>query len=98
MAQWKTKLIVQASDGTMETNAISIKKGIFQGDSLSPLLFCIALIPLTSMLRTMKIGYKLRNDRRLVNHLLFMDDLKLFANNENNINILIEKVKTLAMI
>jgi hypothetical protein len=29
------------------TTAIKIKRGIFQGDSLSPLLFCIALIPIT---------------------------------------------------
>ena len=31
----------------IETGDIKIQCGIFQGDSLSPLLFCICLIPLT---------------------------------------------------
>jgi len=33
-----------------ETEDIKIQCGIFQGDSLSPLLFCTSLIPLTEQL------------------------------------------------
>ena len=55
---------------------MKIKRGIFQGDSLSPLLFVVCMIPLTEILRKAKAGYIL--DDIKVNNLLFMDDLKLF--------------------
>ena len=35
---------------------VKIKRSIFQGDSVSPLLFIISLIPLTITLRAMKKG------------------------------------------
>ena len=35
----------------MQSQPIQIRRGIFQGDSLLPLLFCIALIPLTNTLK-----------------------------------------------
>ncbi|KAI5731018.1 hypothetical protein M8J77_003330 [Diaphorina citri] len=94
MESWKTKILVQTNQGRIETEEIYIRKGIFQGDALSPLLFCIALIPLSTMLNNSRIGYKLRNQETKVNHLLYMDDVKLYANNERRLNTLIEIVKT----
>ena len=67
-------------------------KRIFQGDSLSPLLFVLALIPLTLILRDVKAGYDLREKVR-INHLLFMDDLKLYGKNENQIDTLVNTVR-----
>ena len=49
-----------------------MNRGIFQGDSVSPLLFVVVLIPL-SLIKGCNLG-----GERLANH-LFMDDLKLFA-------------------
>ena len=60
----------------LETN---IRRGIFQGDSLSPLLFVISLIPLSLILRKCNAQYTLGKDKPSINHLLFMDDLKLYA-------------------
>ena len=37
---------------------VNIKRGIFQGDALSPLLFFVAMIPLTHVLRKIKSGYE----------------------------------------
>ena len=51
------------------------KRGIFQGNSLSTILFLLVMIPLTLALRQKKASYKLKKE----NQLLFMDDLKLFA-------------------
>ena len=38
---------------------VRIQRGIFQDDSLSPLLFVAALIPLTIKLRQTQLGYQI---------------------------------------
>ena len=83
MKSWSTELT--ACGQTLGT--VKIKRGIFQGDSLSPLLFVLCVIPLTKILRNAKAGYMLDNIK--VNHLLFMDDLKLFAKNEKELDNLV---------
>ena len=57
---------------------VNIRRVIFQGDSLLPLLSVICMVPLTQILRKLKSGYTLKN-REKFNHLLFMDDLKIFS-------------------
>ena len=69
----------------MQSQPIQIRRGIFQGDSLSPLLFCIALIPLTNELNRADCGYQVHGTERKISHLLYMDDLKLLARNENEL-------------
>ena len=64
----------------------NIKRGIFQGDSLSPLLFVICLIPMSLILRKMKAGYSLGMNQPNLNHVLYMDDLKLFGQSERDVN------------
>ena len=80
-----------SSNGEFLAN-VKIKRGIFQGDSLSPLLFVVCLIPLTQILRKVKCEYALKSGDKL-NHLLFMDDLKLFAKDEREINGLLSTVQ-----
>ena len=65
---------------------------IFQGDNLSPLLFVLCMVPLTWFLRRIKAGYEWGNKEFKLNHLLFMDDLKLFAKSKNQIDSLIQPV------
>jgi len=75
MSNWKTELNVY---GTTLGKA-NIWLGIFQGiNSQLPLLFIIAIIPLTCMLRHCDTGYQLGDSHSKINHLLFMDDLKLY--------------------
>ena len=68
-----------------------IPRGIFYGDSLSPLLFVHLMIPLTILLRKEKIGYRFTKDTsgNVLNHLLFMDDLKLYGQNEEELERLV---------
>ena len=66
---------------------------MFQGDSLSPLLFVIALILVTIILRILKQGYSFGKGNERLNHLLFMDDLKLYGSNDNEIDSLVKVVK-----
>ena len=70
---------------------IFIERGIFQGDSFSPLLFCIALAPLSRILQRAKVGFKLI--QKTISHLLYMDDLKVYAKNREEIVRCIELIK-----
>ena len=44
MKNWKIQLTITDESGTLVSDNINIKRWIFQGDSLSLLLFCISLI------------------------------------------------------
>ena len=77
-----------------KSDNVNIRRGIFQGDSLSQLLFVICMIPLSQILRKLKLGYTLKNGKKL-NHLLFMDDLKIFAKSNREINGLVSTVQIL---
>jgi hypothetical protein len=58
MSHWRTCMHLYTENKLRETEDIEIQCGIFQGDSLSPLLFCICLIPLTEQLKRLNTGYK----------------------------------------
>ena len=88
MTKWRTVLTINK----LEIGTIYIKCGIFQGDSLSPILFIICLIPLSKLLELNKMGYKLTSDTS-INHLLYMDDLKLYAKNDKEIDALTNTVR-----
>ena len=78
MEKWKVMLC----SGNSELGEVEIKRGIFQGDSLSPLVFVLALIPLSLILRKAKAAYELSESKENINHVLFMDDLKLYSRSE----------------
>ena len=70
---------------------VSVNRGIFQGDSLSPLLFVMCLFPLTILLRQLNKGFII--DGYAVSHLLYMDDLKLYAKSEEDMTCLVNTVR-----
>ena len=55
---------------------VDIKRGIFQGYSLSPLLSVIIMILLSLFLRDTRVQLKKQGCK--INHLLFMDDFDNF--------------------
>lgn len=56
MEKWRTTLNLKTPERTYTTDKITIRKGIYQGDTLSPLWFCMALNPLTDLLNDMEKG------------------------------------------
>ena len=80
----------------MQSQPIQIRRGIFQGDSLLPLLFCIPLIRLTNELNRTDCGYQVHGTERKISHLFYMDDLKLLGRNENELKNEIKIVQTVS--
>lgn len=85
MYSWKTRF--EIPQAKIKTGHITYRRGIFQGDSLSPLLFCISLLPLSIELRRGK-GYSCGppgNRKYKITHMFYIDDLKIYASNEREL-------------
>ena len=90
MSNWKTNLHVNNDN----LGSVLINRGIFQGDSLSPLWFCLAINPLSKLLNNNSNGFRINTKRNTrISHLLYMDDLKLFAETEQKLHESITTVK-----
>ena len=81
MEKWRVMLCARNS----ELGEVDIKRGIFQRDSLSPLVFVLASIPLSLILRKAKAAYDFSGSKENINRLLFMDDMKLYSRNEKGL-------------
>ena len=68
MEKWKVMLC----SGKSELGEVEIKQGIFQGDSLSPLVFVLALIPLSLILRKAKAAYEFSENKESIIFYLWM--------------------------
>ena len=83
-----------------QDKAYADQEGYFQGDSLSPLLFCMALNPQSKKLNRTGYGYRISTGygetvkRQLISHLLYMDDLKLYGRNSDQLDGLLHTVRT----
>ena len=89
MEKWKIMLC----SGNSELGEVEIKPGIFQGDSLSSLVFVLALIPLSLKLGKAKAAYEFLETKEKINHLLFMDDLKLYSRSVKIFESLVQTVR-----
>ncbi|CAK1585736.1 unnamed protein product [Parnassius mnemosyne] len=85
MGQWSTILCHLGERMTAAENHIRIRRGIFQGDCLSPIWFCLSLNPLSTLLEGSGRGFQLRRGGTKVTHLFYMDDLKLFASSRSHL-------------
>ena len=58
--------------GNSKLGEVDIKQCIFHGGSLSPLVFVLALIPLSLILRKAKAASEFSGNRRLISFYLWM--------------------------
>ena len=56
-------------------------------------MFVLALIPLSLILRKVKAAYEFSGSKEKINHLLFMDDLKLYNRNEKGLGTLVQTIR-----
>ncbi|XP_052756188.1 uncharacterized protein LOC128201893 [Galleria mellonella] len=96
MKHWKTKLKLINGSNIIQTADIPIRRGIFQGDALSPLWFCLALNPLSQILNESDAGLKISSDENetKLSHLMFMDDIKLYSNDIQTLHKLADLTQT----
>ena len=87
---------VELTPGGRNFAEVNVQRGIFQGDALSPLLFIIAMMPLNHILRKCSAGFKLSKSQEKINHLMYMDNIKLFAKNEKELETQIPAVRILS--
>ena len=80
MRMWKTTLVLITGKNTLNAGDVNINSGIFQELSLSPILSCVTLIPLSKPLNNTGYSYKIYDN--IINHFFYMGDLKLFAKND----------------
>ena len=84
---------LKGQDSTLTAGKIFIKCGIFKGDTLSLLLFC--LNPLSTKLSQTDCSYYIGKGRHAdhhINHLLYTDDLKLYASSEQQLKSLFNAI------
>ena len=89
MEKWKVMLC----SGNSELDEVEIKQGTFQGDFLSPLVFVLELILLSLILRKAKAGYEFSESKEKIDHLLFMDNLKLYSRSEKRLDSLVQTAR-----
>ena len=93
MENWKVELTI----GRQILAEVKIHKGIFQEDSLSLLLFVITMMPFRYKLRKGSASYKFIKSQEKKNHLMYMDNIKIFAKNEKKLETLIGTKKATAV-
>ena len=88
MLTWSVELTTEGQS----LAEVKIQRGIFQGDTLLPLLFVIPM-PLNHILRKCTAAYKLIKMHEKINHLRYMDDIKLFAKSERGLKTSLQTVR-----
>ncbi|CAF1657578.1 unnamed protein product [Adineta ricciae] len=102
MTQWRVKYEVKAKRGKcIRSQFLKIKSGVLQGDSFSPLLFCLSMAPLSHALNHLGLRYETACGRKenltlSLTHQFYMDDLKLYASSRENLKQLLNVVKAVS--
>jgi hypothetical protein len=65
MTDSRTRMCLHAENKLIKTEDIKVQCGIFQRESLSPLIFCICLIHLTEQLNRLNTGYEEHTTKKI---------------------------------
>ena len=86
MSGWKVRYEVRVNSKKMQSKPLQIRRGVLQGDTLSPLLFCLAIAPISHVLNSQikKVECVVHHEGQVVstvalNHMFYMDDFKGYS-------------------
>ena len=79
MPQWSLSLMANGE----HLGKVNVKREIFQGDTLLPLLFVSSMVPFSLIIKKVNAYCKWGKKEYKLNHFLFMDDLKLHVRVKN---------------
>ena len=99
MKGWKTRLEVTQNGKVKTSRLLNILKGFLQGDSYTPVGFCLTEVPI-SMLLEETDGYKMgqKDEERVKRtHSLSIDDLKTYQENQQKLEIANETIVKASM-
>lgn len=84
---WNTRIAVKTTKGYEVSSPINFNRGLPQGDALCPRLFTLSLNPVAWKLSSTE-GYRLSKPvvGNNITHLLYVDDLKVFASSQAKLN------------
>ena len=88
----KTRRVELTAGGRSLAEA-KIQRGFFQGDAISAVLFIITMLPLKHIFRKSTAIYKLWRSQEKMNHLMYMDEIKLSVKNEKELKTLLHAVR-----
>ena len=89
MEQWQTIIILNVPSPII-TNVIKINSGISVVDTFTPLIFCVALATLSSILNKTKKGYSLYGEK--ISNLFYIHYLRSYAQNDDDLEEMLRKV------
>ena len=90
---WSTNVYLQTSEKIITTEEIEYRRGILQGDALSVILFILSVNPSSFLLSRVEGGFKI-TDSKSLNHIFFVDDLKLLARSLTKAKLLLDIITT----
>lgn len=100
MSKWHVCYELRTTMGVRRSKKLHVRRGVLQGDCLSPLLFCMSLIPLIHTLNnkipkyiTSTLAVGRNTDKALkVSNIWYMDDVKLFGSSRASVQESIELI------
>ena len=94
---WATVLEFRTAGKVVKSIPVKYNRGIFQGDSLLSLLFCLAIAPISQVLNRTK-AYTLwhHGERNTISYLLYMDDLKIYAGGPDQLREAVDCVEKIS--
>ena len=89
---WSTNAYLRTPNGDITTDEIKYRRGILQGNPLSVILFILSANPSSFLLNKVK-GFTI-TPGKLLNHLFFVDDLKMYALSYEHAKLLLDIITT----
>lgn len=100
MQTWTVEYCVRSGKRLDVSTTLKVKNGVLQGDTLSPLLFGLAVAPISHMLSKkhpmVRTSVCSNGSPLTLNHLFYMDDLKLYARNQVTLDKMLDSVKKMS--